>query len=196
MENLNVTNEQFLEACQLETEGANKKLFDRILAVDDFISFKRLMIKRNKELEREVLETLQNEINSNIKKENNNSDNEEIKEMEERLKLSNIYSERKKKESEQDYNKYLEDLDYAIKLSKMESINVETTFDIENNIDKKMEKIQDKEHKHKNIEKNKSIDSKIKQSDDNLNVLSVKIDETSKNNDENIFQITKMNKRK
>merc|ERR1712098_69096 len=106
--------EQFFEACQLGTEGVNKYLFDQILAVDDFLSFKKLMVKRNKELEREVLKALKCEskpISSNIKNESNNIDDEEMKELEECIKLSKIESKRKEEETEMEYIKYLEDLD-------------------------------------------------------------------------------------
>jgi hypothetical protein len=91
MKDINVNDDQFFEACQLGTEGANKQLFNQILAVDDFLSFKKLMLKRNKELEKEVLQTLQNDVKSsgnNTKKKISSSSNEEMKELEECIKLS------------------------------------------------------------------------------------------------------------
>ena len=48
---LGVTQEQFMEAC--EKAGANpihKRIVDQIIAVDNFMAFKKLMWKRNQEL--------------------------------------------------------------------------------------------------------------------------------------------------
>lgn len=70
------------------------------------------MLKRNRELEREVIKNLQNDDKvSNISKKDNISTDEEMKQLEECIKLSKIESERKEKESEQEYVQYLEDLE-------------------------------------------------------------------------------------
>ena len=56
MQELGVTQEQFFEAC--EKAGANpfhKKIVDQIIAVDNFVAFKKLMVKRNQDLNEQVL---------------------------------------------------------------------------------------------------------------------------------------------
>ena len=51
-----VTPELFFEACATSTSNpVHKKLFDQILAVDNFIAFKKLMVKRNTELNNEAM---------------------------------------------------------------------------------------------------------------------------------------------
>lgn len=50
---LGVTHEQFLAACEKATLTGNpvhKKIVDQITAVDNFLGFKKLMVKRNNEL--------------------------------------------------------------------------------------------------------------------------------------------------
>ena len=50
MKELGVSNEQFVEACTKAGESGNpihKKIVDQILAVENFLAFKRLMVKRN-----------------------------------------------------------------------------------------------------------------------------------------------------
>ena len=48
---LGVTQEQFLEACEKATKNPiHKKIVDQIVAVDNFVAFKKLMCKRNAEL--------------------------------------------------------------------------------------------------------------------------------------------------
>ena len=48
---LGVTQEQFMEACEKSaTNPIHKKIVDQIVAVDNFVAFKKLMCKRNAEL--------------------------------------------------------------------------------------------------------------------------------------------------
>lgn len=48
---LGVTQEQFMEACEMaEKNPIHKKIVDQIVAVDNFVAFKKLMCKRNAEL--------------------------------------------------------------------------------------------------------------------------------------------------
>ena len=50
-----VTEEQFAAACESGMEHpAHRDVFEKLIAVDDFLTFKKLMIKRNVELELEV----------------------------------------------------------------------------------------------------------------------------------------------
>ena len=48
MNELGVTDEQFLQACdRAEKNPIHKRVVDQIMAVDNFIAFKKLMVKRN-----------------------------------------------------------------------------------------------------------------------------------------------------
>jgi len=56
MRELGVTDEQFVQACEKAAKNPiHKKIVDQIMAVDNFTAFKRLMIKRNTELNQQVL---------------------------------------------------------------------------------------------------------------------------------------------
>lgn len=51
MRDLGVTDQQFVEACEKAAlNPIHKKIVDQIMAVDNFLAFKRLMVKRNNEL--------------------------------------------------------------------------------------------------------------------------------------------------
>ena len=55
MVELGVTHEQFVEACEkAENKPYHKKIVDQIIAVDNFVAFKKLMVKRNTELNEEA----------------------------------------------------------------------------------------------------------------------------------------------
>lgn len=57
MTELGVSNEQFVEACQrAEANPIHKKVVDQIMAVENFLAFKKLMLKRNQELNRQAVE--------------------------------------------------------------------------------------------------------------------------------------------
>ena len=56
MRELGVTDEQFVGACEKAAKNpVHKKIVDQIMAVDNFQAFKRLMIKRNSELNKEAM---------------------------------------------------------------------------------------------------------------------------------------------
>jgi hypothetical protein len=56
---IGVTEEQFVDACQQgANQEVNKLVFGQILAVDDFLTFKKMMVKRNVELNIEAMEML------------------------------------------------------------------------------------------------------------------------------------------
>ena len=56
MNELGVTDQQFVEAChRAEKNPVHKKIVDQILAVENFMAFKRLMVKRNQELNRQAI---------------------------------------------------------------------------------------------------------------------------------------------
>jgi hypothetical protein len=53
---LGVPHETFYEACaKAEGNPQHKKIYDQIMAVDNFMAFKRLMNRRNTELNNEAL---------------------------------------------------------------------------------------------------------------------------------------------
>lgn len=54
---LGVTQQQFLEACErAEQNPLHKKIVDQIVAVENFLAFKRLMVKRNQDLNKQAIE--------------------------------------------------------------------------------------------------------------------------------------------
>lgn len=59
MAELEITQEQFLEACdKASSNPIHKKIVDQLTAVDNFVAFKKLMIKRNTELNEEALKIM------------------------------------------------------------------------------------------------------------------------------------------
>ena len=61
LEELSVTPEEFFQLMQsYGTSDVGKEVFEQILAVDDFVSFKQMMVKRNMELELDSMNALQN----------------------------------------------------------------------------------------------------------------------------------------
>ncbi len=59
MAEVEITQEQFLEACdKAQTDPKHKKIVNQIMAVENFIAFKKLMIKRNTELNEEALKMM------------------------------------------------------------------------------------------------------------------------------------------
>lgn len=59
MKELGVTEQQFLESCEkAEQNPIHKKIVDQIMAVDNFLAFKKLMVKRNQELNKQAIELM------------------------------------------------------------------------------------------------------------------------------------------
>lgn len=59
MSELGVTEEQFVDACEKASlNPLHKKIVDQITAVDNFTAFKKLMVKRNQELNEQALQML------------------------------------------------------------------------------------------------------------------------------------------
>ncbi|CDW71873.1 UNKNOWN [Stylonychia lemnae] len=59
MAELDITQEQFMEACDKAQENPiHKKVVDQLIAVDNFMAFRKLMIKRNSELNEEALKLM------------------------------------------------------------------------------------------------------------------------------------------
>ena len=66
MAELGVSDTQFVEACQkAEANPIHKKIVDQIMAVDNFLAFKKLMVKRNQELNRQAIEMFEKMSKSN-----------------------------------------------------------------------------------------------------------------------------------
>ena len=60
LEDLGVTGEQFAAVCEAAAQQqVGMEVLEQILAVDDFVSFKKMMVKRNMELELEAMKALQ-----------------------------------------------------------------------------------------------------------------------------------------
>ena len=66
MTELGVSDEQFVAACEKASENPiHKKIVDQIMAVDNFLAFKRLMVKRNQELNRQAMEMYEKMLKRN-----------------------------------------------------------------------------------------------------------------------------------
>lgn len=71
MAELGVTQAQFVEACAKATQNAiHKKIVDQISAVENFVAFKKLMNKRNEELNTQALLALTAAESKRIMEEN------------------------------------------------------------------------------------------------------------------------------
>lgn len=59
MVELGVTNEQFYQACEKASGNPlHKKIVDQLVAVENFVAFKKLMMRRNQELNEQVLKMM------------------------------------------------------------------------------------------------------------------------------------------
>eukprot|EP00614_Pseudopedinella_elastica_P022357 CAMPEP_0172630302 /NCGR_PEP_ID=MMETSP1068-20121228/173025_1 /TAXON_ID=35684 /ORGANISM="Pseudopedinella elastica, Strain CCMP716" /LENGTH=187 /DNA_ID=CAMNT_0013441107 /DNA_START=40 /DNA_END=600 /DNA_ORIENTATION=+ len=61
LHDISITPEAFAEACERArfASRSNKEVFEKLLALTDFLTFKKLMVKRNMELELEAIQELQ-----------------------------------------------------------------------------------------------------------------------------------------
>ena len=56
MKDLGVSDSQFVQACEKASKNpVHQKIVDQIMAVDNFLSFKKLMVKRNNELNAQAM---------------------------------------------------------------------------------------------------------------------------------------------
>lgn len=63
MSDIGITEDQFYRMCKIGLANpSHRKIFHQILIIDDFRVFKKLMIKRNKELEVEALKQLEGSV--------------------------------------------------------------------------------------------------------------------------------------
>ena len=59
MNELGVTEEQFLDACdKVSNNPLHRKIVEQITAVDNFVAFKKLMVKRNTELNEQAIKMI------------------------------------------------------------------------------------------------------------------------------------------
>lgn len=117
MKELELTEEQFSEACSINNRDIAKldqSNFEYIWAADDFLLFKRLMLKYNAEVQREAMSMLQQKYVGNQKEDLTFTEgNTQV--MDKMLKKSK-HSLKDKKLEKQEYD----DMQLAIQFSKME----------------------------------------------------------------------------
>ena len=58
LSDLGATHEQFIEAARIGLECEEKKYFEQIIACENYIYFKNLMVKRNLQLQAEAYELM------------------------------------------------------------------------------------------------------------------------------------------
>jgi hypothetical protein len=81
---LGITNEMFLDACEKGRSGRdiNTTVFERLIAMDDFQTFKKIMTKRNTELQLESLRSFKpNRSTTKKSSAENSKENDELEEM-------------------------------------------------------------------------------------------------------------------
>lgn len=69
---MGITSDTFLVACQVASQKIHKSIINQLLAVENFLLFKKMMMTRNKQLNEEALKNLKNE-----KQEEEEEDDEE-----------------------------------------------------------------------------------------------------------------------
>ncbi len=56
IKDLGITEEMFAKACEVAyTRPDSRRLVEQLISVDDFVTFKKLMLKRNKELNEQAM---------------------------------------------------------------------------------------------------------------------------------------------
>lgn len=61
MEEVGIDEKLLLKFVEIGLKSKQKKIFEQLLIVDNFLVFKKLMVKRNKELELEALKEVMKE---------------------------------------------------------------------------------------------------------------------------------------
>ena len=122
---LGITEEQFMKAVENGLKIDNhKKVFEQLLIVDNFLVFKKLMVKRNSELELEAMKALEQQeaSNQNVNQSANARNLERKKleteqaQLEHAIAMSLAIEEERQKLLEKETN----ELNQALKLSEME----------------------------------------------------------------------------
>ena len=110
---IGATHEMFYKVVKAGLKNQNhKKYFEQVLATLNFMSFKKLMVKRNKELELEALQMLQSEGHANIEEVQAASLNKDQAELEHAISVSIAAEEERRrleKEEEELIRKIMEE---------------------------------------------------------------------------------------
>lgn len=85
MAELDITQEQFLEACD-KAQAKHAKIVQQIMAVENFVSFKKLMIKRNTELNEEALKMMLQKEKQRVEEKHRQEEEKKKKEEEDKKK--------------------------------------------------------------------------------------------------------------
>ena len=164
---LGATHEMFYQVVKTGLKNPkHKKYFEQIIATLNFMSFKKLMIKRNKELELEALEMLHSEGNANNEDLQKATFNKDQAEVEAAIAFS-IAAEaerlRLEREEEEMIRKVLQESEneYKAKLEEEKKQKVQIFLDIQK---KEAEKLANMEaEQKKNYEEQKRIEAENKQ---------------------------------
>jgi hypothetical protein len=78
---IGASQEQFLLAAKKGLESQEKKYFEQMIACDNYLYFKNMMIKRNLQLEEQAFKLMQEKTNTNETTEQEFQANEDWKEM-------------------------------------------------------------------------------------------------------------------
>lgn len=104
---LGISSETFFESCEKgrDSRDINKQVFERMIAMEDFETFKKLMTKRNMELELETIQSYNapfSAIKSPGKRISGYAASEEDREIEEAVKASLLSSQTDREDSSSD----------------------------------------------------------------------------------------------
>lgn len=169
---LGITEEQFMKAVENGVKFENhKKVFEQLLIVENFLVFKKLMLKRNKELELEAMKALEQQEASNPVNQATNARNLERKKLEtEQAQLEHAIA--MSLAIEEEHQKLLEkennELREALKLSELEF--KEEGRRREEEVKKKLEegrkKLEEGRRKEEDEQKRKENEGKTKLKED------------------------------
>ena len=80
VDNMGITLDSFVSACELASSKVHKAIVNQILAVDNFVIFKKMMVARNKQLNLQALRQMQETMakpDENEEEEEDEEDDEE-----------------------------------------------------------------------------------------------------------------------
>lgn len=58
MKDLGITGEMFVTACEIASQKIHKSIVNQLLAVENFLLFKKMMMTRNKQLNEEAIKQM------------------------------------------------------------------------------------------------------------------------------------------
>lgn len=94
---LGANQEQFLLAAKKGLESENKKYFEQLIACDNFIYFKNMMVKRNLQLEDQAYQLMQDKTGTEFKVDPSWQKKKEETEMECAIQMSLALEEEKRR---------------------------------------------------------------------------------------------------